>query len=73
MIRECDRVRLTEIVIRSQMNRRRRFKNRPLDWRARIGTVVTLTRYTHSAQVKWDGRDSLDQWPLAALEKLSEG
>jgi hypothetical protein len=64
-----DRVRLTERAAHSVNNglsgTRRQTR---VDWHAREGVVYRGN--ATAVLVKWDGRASLDQWPVQALEKV---
>jgi len=65
MIQVGDRVKLTDKVLIG-INNNRYTKNTL--WLHRRGTVIWITRQGF-ANVKWDGRSSVDQWPIAAVEK----
>jgi hypothetical protein len=58
-----DRVRLSERGVRAIKKAQRRGLKYPL---ARCGTVQFCN--DHNAMIIWDGRTSLDQIPIAAVE-----
>jgi hypothetical protein len=68
-IQTGDRVRL-KIRYSGNMNMNRR-SYKGVDWSRRKGTVVKIGVFNQSATILWDGRKSVDQWPIGALEKLT--
>jgi ribosomal protein L21E len=41
------------------------------NWKNRTGTVIHVGLYNQSVSVRWEGRMSVDQWPVTALRKVS--
>jgi hypothetical protein len=67
-----DRVRLTDKAAKTAntgfSNMRR---HSPVDWRMREGVVHSGNK--NDVSIMWDGRATLDQWPVRALEKIEKG
>jgi hypothetical protein len=65
-----DRVRLQRKIAENMMRERPwKGSGRQIDWHARRGTIIRLSRVTDNVWVLWDDRASVDQWPFRALEK----
>ena len=68
-----DRVRLTPIVAQRLIkDEEKTHGNRgglKSDWRKRRGVVISVSRVTDAVAVLWDGRASVDYWPIRALQK----
>jgi hypothetical protein len=46
-------------------------KTRGVEWATRRGVVAHCTRFSRSVLIRWEGRKSMDIWPVEAVEKLS--
>ena len=69
MLEMGDRVKLTDRAARMSNRGYCPMRRRTvIDWTQRRGVVWSGGQ--HAAQVKWDDRATLDQWPVKALEKL---
>jgi hypothetical protein len=67
MVEIGDRVRLSGRVARVMM--RRRLRSGP-DWLRRRGVVATRAQFLDTVGVVWDGRQTVDPWPMAALVRI---
>jgi hypothetical protein len=67
-VQRGDRVRLVASLAERMMKspKDKRFK---VNWLARRGIVVRVSAPTETATIKWDDRESIDAWPMRALEK----
>jgi hypothetical protein len=46
-------------------------KTRGVEWATGRGVVAHCTRFSRSVLIRWEGRKSMDIWPVEAVEKLS--
>jgi hypothetical protein len=58
-----DRVRLTTKMIATLTRSRSR-------WIKRVGTIRRIAKVADQVTIKWDDRESCDQWPTKALERI---
>jgi hypothetical protein len=70
MVEIGDRVRLSGRVARVMMRRKQRTGP---DWLRRRGVVRTKTQFLDTVGVVWEGRQSVDPWPQAALVRVQGG
>ena len=43
---------------------------RGIEWATRRGVVTHRTRFSRSVLIRWEGRKSIDIWPVEAVEKI---
>jgi hypothetical protein len=66
-----DRVKLLPQLAERLMERDVFKKCKRIDWLERRGTIMRVPRYSDNIAVRWDDRNTLDNWPARALEKLN--
>jgi hypothetical protein len=76
MIRQGDRVKLTDTMARSLSRSGKHHKRKggykKIDWAARRGSVISYSSVTDSVHVKWDDRVTIDHWPAKAFEVVGK-
>jgi hypothetical protein len=45
-------------------------RTRGIEWATRRGVVTHCTRFSRSVLIRWEGRKSMDVWPIEAVEKI---
>lgn len=65
MLKIGNRVKLTQRVAECFSRGRGGF-----NWMNRRGEVARITR--SSAFIRWEGRASVDEWPIAAIERVAD-
>jgi hypothetical protein len=68
-LKKGDTVKLTTKAARAVCSATAR--TRGVEWATRRGVVAGCTRFSRSVLIRWEGRKSMDIWPVEAVEKLS--
>ena len=45
-------------------------RTRGIEWATRRGVVTHCARFSRSVLIRWEGRKSMDVWPVEAVEKI---
>ena len=63
-----DTVKLTKKAV--QAVRSATARTRGVEWATRRGVVASCTKFSRSVLIRWEGRKSIDIWPVEAVEKI---
>lgn len=67
MVQIGDRVKLNADIAKRMDKKKPRNKSQKINWTKREGTVTRKALFTKNLSIRWDGRDSSEDWPDRAI------